>query len=36
MGRIEIQRGFCVGNLKEADCPEDLRIDGRIVLKLRN
>jgi hypothetical protein len=34
MGKIEIQRGFCVGNLKEADSSEDLGVDGGMVLIL--
>jgi hypothetical protein len=29
-----MQRGFCVGNPKEADSSEDLGLDGRMVLKL--
>jgi hypothetical protein len=34
MGRVEVRKGFWLGNLREGDHLEDPGIDGKIILKL--
>jgi hypothetical protein len=33
VGRGEVHSGFWWGNLRERDSVEDLRVDGRVILK---